>query len=126
MTVIGELPQEYDMTSLPEYVTSKFQPRPAVKVYENNSEPFKKIAVSTGSGVKDFLLEDIYRNGITTYVTGEPSHAGVRVAKDLGINVICMGHYWTEALGMQNLMAKIQTRLGPEIKTVFIDDSGGC
>ncbi len=61
----------------------------------------KKIAVVCGSG-KDYL-EEAVECGCDTFITGEMPHNRYHDAKELGLNVICLGHYTTENLVCERL-----------------------
>ena len=60
-----------------------------------------KIAVVGGSG-KDYL-EEAVACGCDTFITGEMPHNRYHDAKELGLNVICLGHYATDNLVCERL-----------------------
>ena len=60
-----------------------------------------KIAVVGGSG-KDYL-EEALECGCDTFVTGEVPYNREKDAKELGINLVCCGHYFTENLVCKRL-----------------------
>jgi len=65
----------------------------------------KKIGVISGKGTlsKKFLVE-LKESDIDLFLTGEFSYSDFVYAKDLGINIIALGHYKTETFGLIGLM----------------------
>lgn len=60
-----------------------------------------KIAVVGGSG-KDYL-EEALNCGCDTFVTGEVPYNREQDAKEMGINLVCLGHYFTENVVCERL-----------------------
>ena len=60
-----------------------------------------KIAVVGGSG-KDYL-EEALQCGCDTFVTGEMPYNREQDAKEMGINLVCCGHYFTENIVCERL-----------------------
>ncbi|MGL5721645.1 MAG: Nif3-like dinuclear metal center hexameric protein [Brevinema sp.] len=84
------------------------------------SDTIRKIAFCTGgAGTIDAILEAV-RAGADTLFTGETSSLPYHHAKELGLNVICAGHYATEVFGVQALKKDLQSSY-PFIHTGFID-----
>lgn len=73
-----------------------------------SAEQVKRVAVLGGGG-KDYVLP-AYRAGADTFVTGEINYNTAVTAKDLGINVIEAGHYFTEAAALKRLEEWIKSR----------------
>ncbi|MGL5254899.1 MAG: Nif3-like dinuclear metal center hexameric protein [Brevinema sp.] len=79
-----------------------------------------KIAFCTGAaGTIEALLQAVDA-GADTLFTGETSSLPYHHAKELGINIICAGHYATEVFGPKALQQDLQSSY-PLIKTEFID-----
>ena len=68
----------------------------------------ERVAVLGGGG-KDFVIP-AYLAGADTFVTGEINYNTAVIAKDLGINVIEAGHYFTEAPVLKRLVLWIEER----------------
>lgn len=66
--------------------------RPLVCV--DSGRKVNKIAIVGGSG-KGYL-EEAYEKGCDTFITGEMPYNCEHEAKEMGINLICAGHYFTE------------------------------
>jgi len=80
----------------------------------------KKIGVISGKGTlsKKFLVE-LKENDIDLFLTGEFSYSDFVYAKDLGINMIALGHYKTETFGLIGLMGYIKENL--DLECEFLD-----
>ena len=57
--------------------------------------------------------------GLDCFITGEIGHENYHVAKEGKINVISAGHYATETIGVNLVIAKVEKELG--LQTVFLD-----
>ena len=78
-------------------------------------EKLGEITVCTGMGTN--LLFSVKPN--TTFITGEFNHHGYHYALENHINVIALGHYFTETYGVKALGMKLEKNFG--VKTEFID-----
>ena len=77
----------------------------------------KKIGVCSG-GAGEFAAE-AKALGCDVYVTGEASWGDKIAAENVGIPMVCAGHYETETFGVKALAKAMQKAL--KVKTVFID-----
>ncbi len=66
-----------------------------------------KIAVVGGSG-KGYIVEAA-RNGCDTFLTGEMSYDNEHEAKEVGVNLVCAGHYFTENIVCDKLEELIKS-----------------
>lgn len=80
-----------------------------------------RVAVLGGGG-KDFVLP-AYFYGADTFVTGEINYNTAVIAKDLGINVIEAGHYFTEAPVLKRLVSWIEERFAGLAFEYFVSNS---
>lgn len=78
----------------------------------------RRVAIVSGGGGLD-ALEDAAATGCDTLVTGELTHVMYHPALELGVNVIALGHYATETVGLKALMARVEKEFG--IETVFAE-----
>ncbi|MBR9680986.1 MAG: Nif3-like dinuclear metal center hexameric protein [Candidatus Altiarchaeota archaeon] len=78
-------------------------------------EDLNEITVCTGMGTN--LLFSVKPN--TTFITGEFNHHGYHYALENHINVIALGHYFTETYGVKAIGKKLEENFG--VKTEFID-----
>ncbi|MBQ7779411.1 MAG: Nif3-like dinuclear metal center hexameric protein [Clostridia bacterium] len=69
-------------------------------------EAVHTVAVVGGSGGS--LLEDAARLGCDTFVTGEAKYSHYLLAKELGINLLVLGHYETEYIALPPLAAALK------------------
>lgn len=81
----------------------------------------KKIGIATGSA--SFFIEEASRLELDLYITGESKQEAYHVAKELGCNVIFMGHYASETFGVQALGDVLQREFG--VETVWISEPTG-
>jgi len=90
---------------------------PPPQIHAFGPETVRTVAVVTGSGTS--LMAEAFGQGADCLVTGEPRHQAYHEAKELGINVIYAGHYWTETMGLSELGCVIEKRFG--VETRFLD-----
>ncbi len=74
------------------------------------------IGVCSG-GAGEFAVE-AKELGCSTFITGEASWGDVIAAENVGIQLVCGGHYETETFGVNALARAMKKELG--IQTVFI------
>lgn len=77
----------------------------------------KKIGVCSG-GAGEFAA-DAKALGCDVYVTGEASWGDVIAAENIGMNMVCAGHYDTETFGVKALAKAMSKSL--KVKTVFLE-----
>lgn len=80
-----------------------------------------RVGIATGSAT--FLIPEAARRGLDLFITGEPKQEAYHVAKELGMSVICMGHYASETFGVRALQRVLGERFG--VKTEWIDEPTG-
>lgn len=76
----------------------------------------RKIGICSG-GAGEFAAE-AKELGCDLYITGEASWGDVIAAENIGMEMICAGHYETETFGMKALMKAMKKAL--KISTVFV------
>ena len=76
----------------------------------------KKIGICSG-GAGEFA-EEAKRLGCDLYVTGEASWGDVIAAENIGMPMVCGGHYETETFGVRALARGMEKALG--VETVFL------
>ncbi|RLE08519.1 Nif3-like dinuclear metal center hexameric protein [Candidatus Aerophobetes bacterium] len=70
-----------------------------------------------GGGIE--LLPQAIEAGLDAYLTGEPKHSYYWMAKEEGINVIFIGHYVSETLGVKAVGRHLREKFG--LKTEFLN-----
>jgi dinuclear metal center YbgI/SA1388 family protein len=82
-----------------------------------------KVGVCSG-GAGSFAV-DAKKLGCDIFITGEASWAEVIAAENVGMKMVCAGHYETETFGVKALALRMQKEL--KVKTVFIcKETGRC
>jgi dinuclear metal center YbgI/SA1388 family protein len=76
------------------------------------------VAIVSGGG-SDAIPEAVER-GIDCFVTGEPAHWNHHAALEARLNVLYLGHYHSETLGVKAVGKKLTKEFDAE--TVFIDE----
>jgi dinuclear metal center YbgI/SA1388 family protein len=105
---IGELPQAVLLERLTFRLKEEFSLEGLRYVGEGN-RPVKRIAVCGGSGSS--LLGDAYRQGADVLVTGDVKYHDAREAQLLGIGLIDMGHFASEILMVNAVIARLESEL---------------
>lgn len=80
----------------------------SLTVTDAGKKTVNRVAVLGGGG-KDFVTPAFFA-GADTFVTGEINYNTAVIAKDLGINVIEAGHYYTETPVLHRLVEWIENR----------------
>ena len=81
----------------------------------------QQTAVLTGAGCS--AIADAAAEGFDTLITGEPRQNAYHQCKELGINLICAGHYATETVGVRALSQIVAGRF--KIGQIFLDHPTG-
>lgn len=80
-----------------------------------------RIGIATGSA--SFLVNDCPALGIDLLITGEPKQQVYHDAKELGVSVICMGHYASETFGVKALEDILKKEF--RVQTCWISEPTG-
>lgn len=88
-----------------------------VEYMKFGKDVIRKVAAVSGRGAG--YIEEAEREGVDLLITGEIEHSAYHLAKDAKINVIFLGHYNSETMGVKALMNVVNDKLG--LKTEFID-----
>lgn len=80
-------------------------------------DTIKTVGIISG-GAGDDVTEAIAEN-LDLYITGEIGHENFHIAKEGNINVIGLGHYDSETIGVNLVKEKVEKELS--LETVFID-----
>lgn len=84
----------------------------------NFGEPIvRRLAIISGGALS--MIEQVAREGMDTFITGETNHIQYWLAKEYKLNVLFGGHYRTETVGLQALQKKTHSDL--KLQTCFID-----
>jgi len=105
---------EYEFRELLKIFKERFGKINYLKFGEDKIE---KIAVISGRG--SFAIGEASVRGVDLLITGEIEHSAYHIAKDCRINVIFLGHYNSETIGLKALMNVVRDELN--IDVVFLD-----
>lgn len=91
--------------------------------YVDGGKPVCKVAVGGGACASELM--DAYRAGCDTFVTSDVKYNQFWDAKDLGINLIDAGHFYTENPITACLQEKIAVAF-PEVEVKISETHGDC
>ncbi len=69
------------------------------------------------------ILDQVKRAGIDLFITGETSHAYYNIAREMHCNVVLLGHYKSETVGVKLLAEHLKNKYG--IEYVFVGEDTG-
>jgi dinuclear metal center YbgI/SA1388 family protein len=105
---IGELPQEVSLERLAIRLKEKFSIE-GVRYVGDGERAVKRIAICGGSGSS--LLRDAHLRGADVLVTGDVKYHDAREAEMLGVGIIDVGHFASEVLMVNGLIARLEKEL---------------
>ena len=86
-------------------------------VWNFGPKEVKRVGYLSGGAIQ--LLPQVIKEGLDTYITGEPSHSYYWMAKEEKVNVIFIGHYLSETLGVKAVGKHLGSKFS--LKTEFLD-----
>lgn len=86
-------------------------------VYVDGGKKVSRVAIVGGSG-KGYL-EEAVENGCDTFITGEMPFNCEHDAKELGINLICAGHYYTENLVCKRIKLLVENKVHGIVTEIY-------
>ena len=102
---IGPLPTPEPIETFMARVRERIAPEPLV--FAEGPEYVERVGIVSGGGRRH--LADAAAAGCDLFLTGEPEEPSLHLARELGITFVAAGHYATERLGVQALMAESPT-----------------
>jgi dinuclear metal center YbgI/SA1388 family protein len=110
---LGALPEPLGIRELSARLAKPLEAQPLL--VEAGPTRVRRVGIlSGGGGDMDMLLEARAR-GCDAFVTGSLSESGVAAARELGLNVVALGHYNSEKLGVRALGDRLVARFGLEV-----------
>jgi len=97
-------------------------PGAKIEASKNGAEYVTKLAIVTGNGKLTKWLEEAYKLGCDTYLTGEGSVFTRIFAKEIAMNLIFAGHTSTERPGVLSLGRKIKEKF-KDIKIIELKET---
>lgn len=113
--VIGKLPKPMTSRQIMQALVdeSEFEHCHSIEFGKKTCET---VAFVSGSAARD--LDLAIAVGADIFVTGERSHTSYHTCKEMGMNMLCLGHYATEVYGVKALKALFESW---GLETVFLD-----
>ena len=111
----GVLPQPAAPQEIADRLAAQIGGQPIV--LQNGRELVRRVGIVSG-GAGD-MIEQATAAGLDCYITGEPMHFCYQLSRELGGNVIFLGHYHSEQLGVQALGRLLTEKLG--LVSVFLE-----
>ncbi len=106
---VGELKTEMSSNEFAQYIKTKLN---GIIRYNSIEKNVKKVAVCSGSG-SDYLTLAKELN-CDALLTGDGSHHSFLDADEMGIMLVCAGHFETENIAIKPLADKIRNNFGIE------------
>jgi dinuclear metal center YbgI/SA1388 family protein len=111
----GELPEPLTLLDLAGRFQSKIGGTP--KTLPFGPEQVRTLAIVSGAGSGDLSLAA--EQGLDAFVTGEGRHEDHHLALESGVNVVYLGHYHSETVGVRAVGRELEKRFG--VESTFID-----
>jgi dinuclear metal center YbgI/SA1388 family protein len=111
----GVLDRPMKLTDIAGLLSGKLAGRPMA--VRNGGEMVSSVGIVSG-GAGD-MIEQAAIAKLDCYITGEPVHYCYQLAREAGSNVIYLGHYHSEQLGVQALGKLLADKLG--VESVFLE-----
>lgn len=111
---MGTLPAPRDVDEIAAQLGQHLHARPLV--FRGGDHPARRVGIVSGGGARD--IRAAHAAGLDTHITGEPTEDAPYLAAELGVHLIAAGHYATETVGVQALLAAVGEHFG--LPTVFI------
>lgn len=109
--IVGALPTPVTAAELAARLASCVQPYGgAVRGFGNGPEAVRTVGIVSGDAAD--WVDQAAKVGVDAYVTGETDHAAACVAGELGLHLVCGGHYATETFGVRALGERMSRELG--------------
>ena len=86
-------------------------------VWNFASERVEQVGYVAGEAIE--LLPQVIEEGLDAYITGEPAHSYYWMAKEEKVDVIFIGHYLSETLGVKAVGRHLEEKFG--LKAEFIN-----
>lgn len=91
--------------------------------YVSGCRPVRRVAV--GGGTCAGAVREVFEGGCDTFVTADVKYNQFWDAKDLGLNLIDAGHFWTENPVCRVLAARLQAQF-PDIQVKVSENHTDC
>jgi len=111
----GTLPQPASPKELARRLGDAIGGKPVV--LEFGPATVRRVGIISGGAADD--VTQAARAGLDAYITGEPAHCTFQLTRELHANMICLGHYSSETLGVRAVGQRLTERFG--VENVFLD-----
>ncbi|TNE49977.1 MAG: Nif3-like dinuclear metal center hexameric protein [Deltaproteobacteria bacterium] len=121
--VRGSLPKPIPLKDFLQTAKNVLEPEGgSVQHFGAGPDKVQHIGVITGDAANE--IPNAASAGLDLLITGEPSHVFVVSADELGVHLVCGGHYATETFGVKALAEHLKDKFG--IETHFIHHPTGA
>ena len=117
--IAGELPEPLSAMDIADRFAAIVDGEPKLLAFGPASN--RTVAIVSGGGGSAF--QEAAEAGVDCFVTGEASHEIFHAARESGVNVVLLGHYRSETIGVRALGGEVSARFG--IPSLFIDEPTG-
>jgi dinuclear metal center YbgI/SA1388 family protein len=115
--LIGVLPQHL---TIPQVIAKLALPVDHhLHILPFGSQQISRVAIISGGGGHPKYLDLAASAGAQLYITGELGHLSYQSAQELKLNVLGLGHYWTETFGPQAVRAYVSQKFS--LETEWLD-----
>ena len=110
---VGNLKEPLALAVMAENAGKQLDSQPVI--VDAGPEQVRRVGVVSGGAGDIPMLMEAVSTGCDTYVTGVVFEQSVAVAREAGINVLALGHYNSERLGVRAVGDKLAKELGVEV-----------
>lgn len=112
---VGTVDGECTAAEYIEHVCSKLKlDRRRISFVGNTGDFVGKVGLCTGAGA-DFI-ENAAAEGCDLFITGDVKYHGAQLAKELGLNVLDIGHYGSEKIFVKNVAGYLRSHTDIDIE----------
>lgn len=111
----GVLEQPTQLNDVANVLSNRLGGKPLI--VRNGRDSVRSIGIVSGGG--GGMIEQAATAKLDCYVTGEPIHFGYQLSREVGSNVIYLGHYHSEKLGVQAIGRLLEEELS--VENVFLE-----
>ena len=90
-----------------------------LRIVKGNEKPVEKIGLVTGAGIE--YINNAIDSGCDTFVTGDVKYHEAQHAKELGINILDIGHYASEIHFNDSMKEFLERNLDAKLRFVVTD-----
>lgn len=116
----GELDREYKIDEFTKIIEKKIGKIIVKHIF--GKDTIKTVGIISGGGA--FAVDEVKKYKIDIMISGEQQHTFYNMTKELGANVLYLGHYHTEMFGVKAVGEKLKEKF-TDLETIFVDNPTG-